>query len=275
MQPIIEVKNLTYSYDDGTKALKEISFQINKGSKTVVLGPNGAGKTTLMFHLNALIFPQEGELKIANQYINEKNKAWIRENVGLIMQDPDDQVFCPTVYEDIAFGLTNFNRVPQDEVDKAIEKVLKKLNIFNLRDKAPYKLSYGQKKKVAIAGVLAVDPEIMVFDEPLAALDPAGKDNLISILNKLHEAGKTLIIVSHDIDFAAQWAENLLILKDGKLLAQGKRELLQNKSLLTRANLSLSTASQIVCDFPELNSSPLPLNTKEAQARIHEYINKK
>jgi len=275
LQSIIEAENLSYSYDDGIKALKNISFQIPRGSKTMVLGPNGAGKTTLMLHLNALIFPKEGKLAIDNFPVNEENKNWIRENVGLVMQDPDDQVFCPTVYEDILFGLNNFKKVSPHRFEETINKVLNDLDIYHLKDKTPHKLSYGQKKKVAIAGIMAVDPPIIVFDEPLAALDPGGKDNLISILDKLHQSGKTLIIVSHDIDFAAEWSEKLLILKDGKLLAEGGRSLLHNKSLLQKANLNLPIVSQIIEEIPEFNREPLPLSIKEAQIRISDYLNKK
>ncbi|MFW6269762.1 MAG: ATP-binding cassette domain-containing protein [Bacillota bacterium] len=274
MEPIIEVDNLAYKYKNGTKALQEISFEVQRNSRLAILGPNGAGKTTLLFHLNALYLAQKGAVKIKGKKIIPENKDWVRSKVGLVMQDPDDQVFSTTVYEDIEFGLLNFGWEENDKIKKRIEWALTALNIFDLKDKSPHNLSYGQKKRVAIAGVLAVEPEIIIFDEPLSYLDPQGKNDLRDTLFRLHQKGITLLVVTHNIDFAAHWADRILILKEGQVLAEGDSNLLGQKELMAEANLSLPTITELFNELEIKEKNLQPKTIKEAALILNDLLGK-
>jgi cobalt/nickel transport system ATP-binding protein len=260
--PIIEVSNLAYCYEDGTEALKNINLMIEENSKVAILGPNGAGKSTLLFHLNALYQAQQGKIKIKSREINENNKDWVRSKVGLVFQDPDDQIFSTTVYEDVAFGLLNFGWTDQNKIKERVEWALKAVNILELQEKIPHNLSYGQKKRVAIAGILAIEPEIIIFDEPLAYLDPHGKKEFFKILKQLHERNKTLLTVTHDIDFATEWADTIIIIKRGEILFTGDTTALSNLELIKQANLSLPTITKLFkkLKIEDLNTLPQTIN---------------
>ncbi|SJZ57517.1 ATP-binding cassette domain-containing protein [Selenihalanaerobacter shriftii] len=250
MAAIIEVDNLAYQYEDGTKALQDINLCIEENARVAILGPNGAGKSTLLFHLNALYLAQQGSVKIDFKEVSHQNKDWVRSQVGLVFQDPDDQIFSTTVFEDVAFGLLNFGWEDSEEIKVRVEWALKAVNILDLKDKPPHNLSYGQKKRVAIAGILAIEPKIIIFDEPMAYLDPKGQEEFLNIINQLHEREKTLLVVTHDIDFAAEWADTIIVIKDGKVLATGGTKLLSNLDLMGDANLSLPTITNL---FNQLN----------------------
>ncbi|MCK8823639.1 ATP-binding cassette domain-containing protein [Fuchsiella alkaliacetigena] len=272
MENIIEVNNLAYKYGDGTKALADVSFAVEKNTRVAILGPNGAGKSTLLFHLNALYLAQQGQVKIKSQVVNDENKEWVRSQVGLVMQDPDDQVFSTTVYEDVAFGLLNFGWSDEEKIKERIEWALSSVDILDLQDASPHNLSYGQKKRVAIAGILAIEPEIIIFDEPLSYLDPQGKADFLGILDRLHKTEKTLLVVTHDMDFAAEWADRVIVIEEGRVLAEGGRELLANLELIEQANLDLPTITKLFQRLELTELSSLPQTIEEAVTVLKERL---
>lgn len=256
MEHIVQIEDLHFKYKDGTVALRGLSLYIERGRKVAVLGPNGAGKSTLLLHFNGIHLPQRGRVWVAGREVTPATERWVRSRVGLVFQDPDDQVFSSTVQEDVAFGPRNLGLTPA-EVQERVRSALAAVGMLAYRDKPPYHLSYGQKKRVAIAGVLAMEPEIIVMDEPMAYLDPAGQLGVRAILDRLHQQGKSLIVATHDVDFAASWAEVVIILKEGRLLAQGGPELLLDESVIAAADLRLPLVAQIFHGFiPERHRLP-------------------
>ena len=263
MTKAIEISNLIYSYPDGTPALYKISLSVNQGSRVSLLGPNGAVKSTLLLHLNGIHLPQKGTVSVFGQELSKQTELNIRQKIGLVFQDPDDQVFATTVWDDVAFGPLNMN-LTKHEIEHRVADALHAVMMWELRDKAPHHLSFGQKKRVAIAGVLAMDPEVVVLDEPTAYLDPGGQEVLMTILQEFHRRGKTLLLATHDIDLAAEWADSVIIIKDGRTLAQGGTELLADISLVQEANLRLPTVSRIFNHFPDFQGDKLPKTVEEA-----------
>ncbi|MBE3588012.1 MAG: ATP-binding cassette domain-containing protein [Thermoanaerobacteraceae bacterium] len=267
MTAIIEIEDLHYTYRDGTRALKGLSLSIPRGSRVAILGPNGAGKSTLLLHLNGLYLPQRGKVRVAGLEVNARTAREIKARVGLVFQDPDDQVFSATVAEDVAFGPVNMGLSPQ-EVERRVQEALAAVNMEAYRDKAPYHLSYGQKKRVAIAGVLAMGPEIIVLDEPMAYLDPRGQDTLLEILNRLHRRGTTILVATHDVDMAAAWADRVVIVQDGRTLAQGDPSLLVQEELIRQASLRFPLVTRIFRSLPELDLSTVPYTVEQAVALL-------
>lgn len=268
----IEIQDLHFYYHDGTPALQGINLSIEKGEKVAILGPNGAGKSTLLLHLNGIYLAQRGQVRVAGEVLDSNNANWVRGIVGLVFQDPDDQVFSPTVWEDVAFGPLN-QGLAREEIEKRVYEALQAVGMWDFRAKAPHHLSYGQKKRVAIAGVLAMNPEIVVFDEPTAFLDPQGQGFLLEILETLHRMKKTIIIATHDVDMAAEWATKIIFLKEGKVLAQGDKKLLVNESLVTKAGLRFPIVSQVFFGVLNKLSDPLPLTVTEAVETINNLLN--
>lgn len=260
---LIKVENLNYRYHDGTDALKNVCLEIPAGTKTALLGPNGAGKTTLLLHLNGIFRPESGKVTVLGKNVNKETQKWVRSRVGFVFQDPDDQVFSPTVWDDVAFGPRNMG-LSGKALDDKVMQALKAVGVDGLVDKAPQNMSYGQKKRVAIAGVLAMEPEVIILDEPVAYLDPAGKEDLFNILDRLNEAGTSVIVATHDVNLAAQWAQQIIIIKDGAILAQGGTDLLVNKDVVRAAHLTLPIVSQIFDGLPGWDK-PLPKTIEEAR----------
>jgi len=249
---VVQIDKLSYTYKDGTKALNGISLNIPAKSKVAILGPNGAGKSTLLLHFNGIFRAQTGEVKVLGQTITKVNEKWARSKVGFVFQDPDDQVFSSSVWEDVAFGPINQGFTGKT-LEEKVNKALKAVNMEALAHKAPHALSYGQKKRAAIAGVLAMEPEIIILDEPVAFLDPKGKEDLFKILDTLNAQGTTIIVATHDVNLAAEWADKVIIIKDGQVLAQGEPWLLANKEIVQKANLTLPIVSQIFEGLAEKN----------------------
>ncbi|HHW44885.1 MAG TPA: ATP-binding cassette domain-containing protein [Desulfotomaculum sp.] len=271
MTAVIEIEDLHYTYRDGTRALKGLSLSIPRGSRVAILGPNGAGKSTLLLHLNGLYLPQRGKVRVAGLEVNARTAREIKARVGLVFQDPDDQVFSATVAEDVAFGPVNMGLSPQ-EVERRVQEALAAVNMEDYRDKAPYHLSYGQKKRVAIAGVLAMGPEIIVLDEPMAYLDPRGQDTLLEILNRLHRRGTTILVATHDVDMAAAWADRVIIVQDGRTLAQGSPSLLVQENLIRQASLRFPLVTRIFRSLPELDLSTAPYTVEQAVALLKDLL---
>jgi len=233
---MITIDGVSFSYTDGTKALDRISLAIPKGCSVGIVGANGAGKSTLVNHLNGCILPQEGRITIGNTIINKKNLEHIRKQVGLLFQNPDDQLFTARVYDDIAFGPENLGMNPAI-IATQVEAVLRELHLWELRDKPPAHLSQGEKRFAAFAAVLVMNPEVMVMDEPTADLDPKNRRKLIHLIHALE---RTTIIVSHDLDFIWDTCERVCIMNKGRLTADGSaKEILRNRELLEANNLEL------------------------------------
>ncbi len=219
---ILNLENVSYRYPDGTNALDSCSLTIRRGSRTAVLGPNGAGKTTMFLHLNGILRPSAGQLcreGIPLDY-SRAGMRKLRSQVGLVFQNPDSQLFSASVREDVSFGPMNMG-LEEAVVRKRVEEALLAVGMADSADRPVHNLSYGQKKRVCIAGVLAMQPEILVLDEPTAGLDASMQEELTAILDQLHTAGMTTIIATHDLDFAYGWADDVIVLQSGQLLAHG------------------------------------------------------
>ncbi len=213
MKNYLTVNNLSYSYPDGHIALKDVGFALDEKESLAILGPNGAGKTTLILHLNGILGNLTKEIKISNFEYTDENMANIRKTVGVVFQDPDDQLFMPTVIEDVMFGPKNFGFDEKVAENLAID-ALKKVNMIDFLDRPPHHLSYGQKRKVAIASVLASKPKLLVLDEPGSNLDPSSRRELIEILNNL-DVSK--ILVTHDLPMALEICKRSIVLNDGQI----------------------------------------------------------
>ena len=238
---MLEARNITFSYDDGTEALNNVNLKVDKGDIVALLGKNGAGKSTLFLHFNGILRPDNGEIIIDEEKLKYDKKSLIkfRQKVGLVFQNPDDQIFAPSVEEDVAFGPLNL-KLPMEEVQKRVHEALERVGMVGFEKKAPHHLSGGQKKRVAIAGILAMKPEIMVFDEPTAGLDPKGASKIINLLKELNEQGITIIISTHDVDLVPQYANRVYVLHEGEIIGDGTaRDIFSNKVLIDKANLDL------------------------------------
>ncbi len=231
---LVEVKDLYYSYPDGTNAINGISFRITHGESVAIVGANGAGKSTLLLHLNGYLIPAKGSLYIGEYPLTKKTIKQIRRTVGMVFQDPDDQLFMPTVFDDVAFGPLNLN-FPMEEVEKRVMNALDTVGASHLKDRPPYKLSGGEKRSVAIATVLSMNPDILVMDEPSSNLDPAARSRLIELLKSFIH---TKIIATHDLDLAVDLCERTIIIQNGEVVADGKSlDIFSNEELLHKSHL--------------------------------------
>ena len=272
----LETKNLSYTYHDGTQALKNVNIQINKGEKIAIMGPNGAGKSTLFSHFNGLTEPTSGHVEIeGKKIIFERDELLkVRQKVGIVFQDPNDQLFAPTVKEDVAFGPMNLG-LEYDEVEKRIKESLELVGMSGFEDKTPHHLSGGQQKRVAIAGIIAMRPEIMILDEPTAGLDPEGVDKVLNILNNLNKEGMSIVISSHDIEMVNQFADKIFVLYNGEIIAQGnKHQIFSNKELLKKAHLKAPITTEILYRLKEngLNVDTEKIYEKGYSSKPNKYI---
>lgn len=262
--PAVEAVELVYRYRDGTRALQGVTLSIHRGSRVALLGPNGAGKSTLLLHFNGIYRLQGGSLRVLGQDVIRAETAWLRSQVGLVFQDPDNQIFAPTVADDVAFGPLNLG-LEREEVGRRVQASLRAVGLEDLAFKSPHHLSFGQKKRVAIAGVLAMEPEIIVLDEPMAFLDPQGQEEVLDILDRLHRRDKTVIMATHDVDLAAEWADTVIILQQGRVLAQGGTDFLTQSHLMQQAGLRLPRITQIFQRLPNgVPDGHLPRTVEDA-----------
>lgn len=244
---MLEVNNLKYSYNDDYQALKGVNLKIERGEMVAILGKNGAGKSTLFLHLNGIYEPDEGKVFIDGEELKYDKKSLLkfRQKVGIVFQNPDDQIFAPTVEEDVAFGPLNLG-LSMEEVQNRVEEALIRVGMNGYEKSAPHHLSGGQKKRVAIAGILAMKPEIMVLDEPTAGLDPEGVTNLIKLLRELNDEGITIIISTHDIDLVPDYAQKVFVLVDGHIISQGTpKEIFAQPNILKKANLKIPIITEV------------------------------
>lgn len=217
MAPLIDVRQLQYCYSDGTKALNGINFAMFPGECVALLGPNGSGKTTLLLHLNGTL-SGEGTIHISGIEINKSNAAEVRRKVGVVFQDSDEQLFMPTVFEDVLFGPLNLGW-PRDVAEQKARLALQSVGLSaEYENRPPYHLSAGEKKRVALAGVLVMDPEVLVLDEPTTSLDPPGQRALLELLRSIPQPK---LIATHDTDFASRLATRAIFLENGQIVADG------------------------------------------------------
>ncbi|RJS70751.1 ATP-binding cassette domain-containing protein [ANME-2 cluster archaeon] len=246
---VLRTSNLHYTYPDGARALNGINFEARRCKKTAIIGPNGSGKSTLFLHFNGLYRPTAGAVYVNGAEITDKNIDTIRRTVGLVFQDPDDQLFAPTVRDDVAFGPANLG-LSRYEIETRVEDVLTMLGISDLRDRNVDNLSGGQKKTVAIAGVLAMEPDIIVLDEPTSGLDPESTTEIVEITEELTAAGKSIIISTHDVDLALSWADEIYVLKSGTVYRSGTpREIFGDKKLIGETKLRFPTVTKTFIEF--------------------------
>lgn len=235
----LEVSGLAYAYPDGNQALYGVNLSINQGERVALLGPNGAGKTTLVLHLNGIIPTMQGQVRVAGELVDSKNAESIksvRHKVGIVFQDPDDQLFMPTVGQDVAFGPYNAG-LRGSELEKAVKEALELVGMSEFIDRPPHHLSFGQRRRVAVATVLAMKPEILVMDEPSSNLDPAARRELAEIITSLDV---TLLMVTHDLPFAYELCQRAVILSAGVVAADDEiSSVLANKQLLNAHRLEL------------------------------------
>lgn len=231
----IELGSLSFAYPDGRQALSAIDLRVARGEKVAVVGPNGAGKSTLFLHLNGILRGQ-GRVCVAGVELNDKAVRAVRARVGLVFQDPDDQLFSPTVFEDVAFGPLHLD-YPRDEVEERVTRALAAVGMSGYEEQMPHHMSLGERKRIAIATVLAMDPEILVLDEPSAGLDPRARRNLINLLRDLPQ---TMLVASHDMRLVWELCPRTVILDGGQLVAGGPTSsLLQDAALMERHGLEV------------------------------------
>lgn len=243
----ISAGELGFTYPDGTRALTSVTFEIGHGESVAIVGANGAGKSTLLMHLNGVLSPTQGAVHIGDVPVNKDTLTDVRKAVGFVFQNPDDQLFMPTVYDDVAFGPVNLG-LPHAEMNARVLDALERVGALKLKDRPPYRLSGGEKRSVAIATVLAMCPNVLVLDEPSSGLDPRARRQLIGLLGSFDH---TKIIATHDLDLALELCERTIVINEGSVAGDGPtREIFMDKSLLDACHLELPLGMQgcPVCD---------------------------
>jgi cobalt/nickel transport system ATP-binding protein len=234
--PVLDVRGLAFAYPDGHQALFGVDLHVHRGERVALLGPNGAGKTTLVHHLNGILLAGAGSVAVSGLPVTKPNLLEIRRRVGVVFQDPDDQLFMPTVHDDVAFGPANLG-VRGPELEARVDDALRRVDMLDFADRPPHHLSFGQRRRVAVATVLAMEPEILVMDEPSSNLDPASRRELAEIVRSLDV---TVLMVTHDLLYALELCERSVILSDGVIVADGPtRELLGDADLMAAHRLEL------------------------------------
>ena len=240
MQQAIRIRNLSYSYHDGTAALREVSLDVAAGESVAVIGPNGAGKTTLLLHLNGILRPSSGTIEICGRILEPATLREIRAKVGMVFQQADDQLFMPTVFDDVAFGPLNMG-LPHEAVRRRVAEALEQVGLAGFERKAPYHLSGGEKKAVAIATVLSMLPEVLVLDEPTSSLDHRARRRLIRLLAGLPQ---TIVAATHDLRMVADVCRRVILLDGGRLIADGPAaQILGDAKLLEAHGLEAPAAA--------------------------------
>jgi cobalt/nickel transport system ATP-binding protein len=229
--PVLSIEDLSFSYPDGHAALHSISLTICRGEKVALVGPNGAGKSTLMLHINGIL-SGEGQVQVAGRMVSRANLPVIRAQVGLVFQNPDDQLFSPTVFEDVAFGPLHIG-LPEAEVRSRVRRALQQVGMQGYGDRLSHHLSVGEKKRIAIATVLSMEPAILVLDEPSAGLDPRARRSLIGLLDSL---ALTMLVSTHDMLMVRELIPRMVIVDEGRIVADGPTEILMNDVALLEAH---------------------------------------
>lgn len=238
---ILEARDVRYRYPHGMEAIRGISFHVRRGEKVALVGPNGAGKSTLLLMFNGMLRPDSGMILFDNRPIAYDGESLreLRRRVGFVFQNPDRQIIAPTVWQDVAFGPTNLG-LSDGEVRAAVEAALRNVGLTGFERRPPHQLSGGEKKRVAIAGVLAMDPDLLVLDEPTGDLDPAGSEDIMELLEELRADGKNLFVSTHDVELAYRWADRVILLRRGEILREDSPEIaFGDAALVRKARLSV------------------------------------
>jgi len=278
---LFRLENLSHVYSDGTIALDNVSLSFERGERIALLGTNGSGKTTLLHHMNGILKPTSGSIYYEDKPLRYDSKSLLelRRRVGFVFQDPNDQLFAPTVKQDVAFGPLNLG-VPADQVKKIVAEALGIVGMAELAEKPPHFLSLGQKKRVALAGVLAMQPEVIIMDEPTSNLDPRATSEILHLLVKLNkDAEITLLLATHDVDMVPLFANKLYILSKGKIVSQGSpKELFSDTEMIRNVNLRSPRITHLFEVLKKGNNLPigseLPLTISEARKEILRLLGK-
>jgi len=259
---VISLRGVSFEYPGHIQALENVDLELGEGERVALIGPNGAGKSTLLHLMAALDFAKEGEVSIAGKKVERRGAAEARRSVGFLFQDPDDQVFMPSVYEDVAFGPLNMGR-PEEEVRSRVDRALAAVGASHLGKRVPQNLSLGEKKRVAMAGLLSMSPPVLLLDEPTANLDPQGRRDLVNVLSGLQQS---MVIATHDLTVAFELADRAIVLKKRVLFDGTFRELMKRPEVLREANLELPSFSRLMMMFKEHRKADFepPLTVVEA-----------
>lgn len=254
---MISVRDLGFTYPGGARALDGISLEVPEGSFLALMGANGSGKSTLLKNLNGLLEPQAGGVTMGGLPVGKKNFEQVNRLAGFVFQDPNDQIFAPTVRDDISYGPRNLG-LPEEEVARRAGAAAAQVGIDGLLDRPIHHLSYGQKKRLSIAGVLAMEPRVLILDEPTASLDPMGEKRIMRILLELNRRGMTIVMATHDVDLVPLYAGQVCLLRSGRVAVQGGlREVFGDQELIERCHLRLPRISYLFDMFPNLTDLPL------------------
>lgn len=271
---IMETKQLCFNYPDGTPALKDLSIQIPKGKTTGILGGNGAGKSTLFLNLNGILRPTSGQVYHKNLPISYSSKSLnqLRQSVGIVFQDPDTQLFSASVYQDVSFGVVNLG-IPESEAHLRTENALKRTGTYELRQKPTHSLSYGQKKRVALAGIIAMEPEVLILDEPTAGLDPQGVSEIMQLIRELQQdLGIAILIATHDMDLVPMYCDYIYLLNQGEIVGCGSSdEIFNQPSLLRQIHLRLPRIGHLMELLKTKDGFPiedLPISISHARKEL-------
>jgi cobalt/nickel transport system ATP-binding protein len=272
---LFRLENLSHRYSDGTLALDDVSLSFAEGERIALLGTNGSGKTTLLHHLNGILQPTSGKVYFEDKPLkyNSKSLLNLRKRVGFIFQDPNDQLFAPTVKQDVAFGPLNLGQ-PAEQVKKAVDEALRTVGMAEYAEKPPHFLSLGQKKRVALAGVLAMQPEVLIMDEPTSNLDPRATSEILHLLLRLNKESKiTLLLATHDVDMVPLFANKLYILNKGKLVSEGSpAEMFSDAEMIRSVNLRSPRITHLFEVLKKEDKLPLdrqlPLTIGDARKEI-------
>ena len=258
-EPILKIRDLQYTYSSGDhQALKGINLDVMPGERICIVGNNGAGKSTFFLNVNGVLHPDAGEIYFKGEKITDKKESLneLRRGVGIVFQDADNQIIASTVMGEVSFGPINLD-LPDDEVERRVDEALAEMNLSEFKHRAPHYCSGGEKKRITIADIIAMHSEVIIFDEPTAALDPLNAKMLEEALERLAAQNKTLLISTHDMDFAYRWAQKLVVFSDGQIIATGTPvEVLKNSDVCEQANLRKPMLMRVYEDMVKHGIAP-------------------
>lgn len=279
-EKILKVQDVHYTYPDGTHALKGLNLEIDRGQITAILGGNGAGKSTLFHHLNGILKPTSGQLFFNGKPVDYSRKGLVklRQSVGIVFQDPDSQLFSASVYQEISFGAVNM-KLSEEEVRRRVEYAMEKTGISHLKNKPTHALSFGQKKRVAIAGVLVMKPDVLILDEPTAGLDPQGISEIMKLLKETQkELGISVLISTHDIDLVPLYCDKVFVMDEGRIVLQGTpEEVFSEKRTIRSVKLRLPRIGhllEILKDKDNFKFEAIPVTISGARRALRSYRDK-
>ncbi|HET6476946.1 MAG TPA: ATP-binding cassette domain-containing protein [Thermoleophilia bacterium] len=270
---ILSARALMFSYGD-VAGLDRLSLEVSEGRRLAIVGANGAGKTTLLLHLNGTNRPAAGAVLLRGEPVayDRAGLTALRTAVGLVFQNPDDQLFAGSVYQDVSFGPLNIG-LSEDVTRDRVEEALESLEIAHLRDRPTHMLSYGQKKRAAIAGAVAMRPDVLILDEPMAGLDPSGSWHLMGLLTRLHEAGTTLVVATHDMSLAYEWADEVAVLRDGSIVAHGEpQDVMHDPAELAHSGLRMPWVADIAQTLRDCGVLPPDVPSPRTRDELKELI---